>query len=102
MNREIFAIHQDRGGQLWVGTRGGLARWDGQNWKVFATGDKPSGNIVRALADDAEGNLWIGTYEGLDVLRDGKITSVSQKEGLPVEHISSLYVGQGRGVMDRD
>ncbi|MDB6109266.1 MAG: Histidine kinase [Pedosphaera sp.] len=91
VNREIFAIHQDRSGQLWVGTQGGLARWDGQSWKVFATGDKPSGNIVRALADDAEGNLWIGTYEGLDVLRDGKITSVVQQKGLPGEHISSLY-----------
>ena len=30
--RQILALHQDRQGVLWVGTKGGLARWDGRDW----------------------------------------------------------------------
>src|SRR5438045_2100642 len=58
---EVLAIHEDRGGQLWVGTRGGLAQWDEHNWTVFTTGDGLATNVVRAIADDREGNLWLGT-----------------------------------------
>jgi ligand-binding sensor domain-containing protein len=69
-NPGVCAIYQDRTGRLWVGTQGGLARWEERQWRFFTTRDKLSGNIVRALADDAAGNLWIGTYGGLDCLRD--------------------------------
>ena len=90
----VFAIHQDRTGQLWLGTQGGLARRDGQEWKVFTTRDGLSADVVRAIADDTEGNLWIGTeWGGLNRLRDGRFTSYRKAEdGLPSDNISSLYV----------
>ena len=55
---KIFALFEGRNGQLWVGTPGGLARWNGIDWKTFTT---PGGSIVRAIAQDGAGNFWLGT-----------------------------------------
>jgi ligand-binding sensor domain-containing protein/signal transduction histidine kinase len=109
VNLEVAAIHQDRAGQLWFGTSGGLVRWDGgRNWRVFTTRDGLSADAVRALADDAEGNLWIGTDRGgLNRLRDGRVTVFRKRDGgLPSDNISALladaegvlWVGTGAGL----
>src|SRR3989441_4109434 len=91
----VLAIHQDHAGRLGLGTRGGLVRWDEQEWKRFTTRDGLSNNEITAIADEAEGSLWIGTRGGgLNRLRDGQFTSFHQKDGLPSENISSLIVDE--------
>ncbi len=95
LDRDVSALYQDRHGTLWAGTEGGLARWDGRNWKVFTMRDGLSSDLVRAIADDAEGNLWVGTERGgLNRLRDGRfnIFRKQEKDGLPSDDISSIYV----------
>jgi ligand-binding sensor domain-containing protein/signal transduction histidine kinase len=89
---QIFALFEDRAGQLWVGTQTGLANWDGHRWKRFTTRDGLSGNIVRAIAEDAGGNLWVGTEnQGLNSFQDGKFISYQASDnGLPGNDISCL------------
>ena len=91
---QIFALFEDNTGQLWAGTEKGLARWNGQDWKIFTTRDGLSENVVRALAEDAEGNLWMGRrVGGLNFLKAGKLISYqAEKSGLPGNDISCLYV----------
>ena len=93
---QINALFQSRDGLLWAGTENGLARWDGQNWKLFTTADGLSGNSVRAIAEDAQGNLWIGTENnGLNCLQNGKFTVFRAGENsLPGDDISCLFVDQ--------
>ncbi|MGH7976876.1 MAG: ligand-binding sensor domain-containing protein, partial [Limisphaerales bacterium] len=90
---QIFALFEDRSGQLWAGTQNGLAKFDGQKWKLFTTRDGLSGNAVRAIAEDAAGNLWVGTENhGLDFYKGGKFISFqATKSGLPGNDISCLY-----------
>lgn len=98
LNRDISAIFEDRAGQIWVGTRAGLACWDEQSWKVYTTADGLSANVVRAISEDSEGALWIGTEGGgLNKLQNGKITSFQEPEGVSKD-ISSLYV-DSKGVL---
>jgi ligand-binding sensor domain-containing protein/signal transduction histidine kinase len=93
LNQFVSALHEDRKGNIWAGTQGGLGKWDGHDWKTFSTSDGLSANIVRAIADDAEGNLWIGTERGgLNCLCDGKFIAYQQTNGFPSDNISSLYV----------
>lgn len=88
---DVAAIHQDRTGRLWIGTKGGLLLLNGANSVLFSVKDGLPSADVRAIADDAEGNVWIGTGVGLACLRDGRITSFRKQEGgLPSEDISSL------------
>lgn len=93
LNQNVSAIFQDHKGILWVGTQGGLARWDGQIWKMFTRSDGLSASDVRAIAEDREGNLWIGTDGGgLNRLRDGHFISFGKTNGLPSNSIASLYL----------
>jgi DNA-binding NtrC family response regulator/ligand-binding sensor domain-containing protein len=69
----ISAILQTRDGYLWLGTLGGLARFDGVRFTVFTAATTPAlpSNRVRALAEDREGRLWIGGETGGLVIYDG-------------------------------
>ena len=64
----VTAIHQDRAGFLWVGTREGLFRYDGYSATEFehevADPASLSDNSVRSIYEDREGRLWIGTNTG--------------------------------------
>ena len=62
----VYAIAQDSGGTLWIGTRNGLASYDGtgfRSWKDYGR--------VNALTVDRQNRLWVGTTEGLRVEDDG-------------------------------
>ena len=61
----VYAIAQDEGGTLWIGTRNGLASFDGarfRSWKEYGR--------VNALTVDRDNRLWVGTTDGLRVNDD--------------------------------
>jgi ligand-binding sensor domain-containing protein/signal transduction histidine kinase len=62
----VTSIVQAHDGYLWLGTFGGLVRFDGAQFKVFKPNNAsnlPSSRIL-SLFDDQRGRLWIGTEEG--------------------------------------
>ena len=68
----INTILQTRDGYLWLGTNGGLARFDGSVVSTPFARQLPSLRIT-ALFEDAAGKLWVGTEDrGLFVLGDGE------------------------------
>ncbi len=66
----IRAIYEDRRGRLWIGTQGGLNRYDTARAAFVRYRNRPgdpmslSDDRVRAIAEDAAGDLWIGTEGG--------------------------------------
>ena len=58
---------QDHQGIVWVGTGGGLARFDEQQGLFRPlTGDSAlTSHLILSITDDPEGNLWVGTRGGL-------------------------------------
>lgn len=57
---QVNMVLEDRNGYLWIGTHGGgLARFDGREFKVYTTRDGLLSNIVHYLKLDSEQNLWI-------------------------------------------
>ncbi len=79
----VNAILQTRDGYLWVGTREGLARFDGVRFTVFGLGAGLQSVEVRVLYEDRRGVLWIGTGGGgLSRLVDGRIETISDPQGL--------------------
>ena len=72
----VYAVAQDAAGILWIGTRNGLASFDGRRIQAF----KEYGR-VNALVVDRGGRLWVGTSKGLRVMpdqvgRDGNIRAL--------------------------
>ena len=62
----VTALAQDSQGFMWVGTQGGLHRFDGQRYRLFRHDPRdPSGmpeSYVTALAVEGSRALWVGTY----------------------------------------
>ena len=57
----VNAILQDRQGYLWVGTNGGVSRFDGSEFTTFTQDDGLPANGVIDIVEDRNGNLWFGT-----------------------------------------
>ncbi|UOB17806.1 hybrid sensor histidine kinase/response regulator [Abyssalbus ytuae] len=66
----VIAIHQDKIGQMWVGTRDGLNKYDGEKISVYRNKSLDSLSIsnddILCIKEDDKGFLWIGTYNGLN------------------------------------
>jgi len=62
------ALAQDGDGFLWVGTQGGLARWDGYRFRSYQPDPKDPGSLpdsyIQTLHADPKGRLWVGTSAG--------------------------------------
>src|SRR5258706_15631818 len=68
----IRALAQTTDGYLWIGTREGIASFDGYRFTTFNRehGDLPS-NTIYSLAAGRDGTLWIATTEGLTEFHAG-------------------------------
>ena len=63
---EVRAIVEDKNGYLWIATQGGgLARFDGREFRVYTTLDGLLNNIVNTLMIDGENNIWMAHPRGL-------------------------------------
>lgn len=67
-HNEVTSIVQDNDGFIWIGTRGGLNRYDGYEFKIFNQEPGDSNSLVNpsieSLFVDSKGNIWIGTKSG--------------------------------------
>jgi signal transduction histidine kinase/ligand-binding sensor domain-containing protein/DNA-binding response OmpR family regulator len=63
----VTAVAQTPDNYLWVGTAGGLSRFDGLRFVTFQSANTPAlvNHSVRCLLTDRTGALWIGTEAGL-------------------------------------
>jgi ligand-binding sensor domain-containing protein/two-component sensor histidine kinase len=74
----VNAIVQTRDGYLWIGTRDGLARFDGLRFTVFGLAEGLPSVEVQTLYEDRKGTLWIGTSGGgLSRWASGRIETIS-------------------------
>jgi signal transduction histidine kinase/ligand-binding sensor domain-containing protein len=62
----VQAVAQTSDGYLWIGSLGGLVRFDGVRFTVFDPGNTPGLKDARilALCPARDGGLWIGTASG--------------------------------------
>ncbi|HEY3520028.1 MAG TPA: ATP-binding protein [Rhodanobacteraceae bacterium] len=69
-----YTVVQDHSGYVWIGTRDGLARFDGNGFRIFRHDahdpDSIAANDVSALLVDAQGRVWAGGEgNGLNLYR---------------------------------
>lgn len=63
----VRAVVQSSDGYLWVGTQGGLARFDGVRFERFPRDEVPQlgSSTILSVAVAAGGGVWVGTRGGL-------------------------------------
>lgn len=93
----IRCITQDRRGYLWIGTYGGLTRYDGYQFKVYQHDPRSThslaDNIIFSLYVDKGGTLWIGTEKGLQRFIEASEKFINvQPSGDKLTYLSPLRV----------
>lgn len=70
-NNSVRTIIKDAKGLMWFGTRDGLNRYDGYEFKVYRNNLLDSfslpHNFIYALEEDGKHNIWVGTGQGIGV-----------------------------------
>ncbi len=105
----VQALQQTPDGYLWVGTTGGLARFDGSHFLTYRRNSRPAltENSVFCLLTARDGSLWLGT-EGGGLLHfvNGEFHAYGTREGLTDAFVRSvieddtgrLWVGTDNGL----
>lgn len=88
----VQALLQTRDGALWVGTAGGLARFDGVRFSTFDATQAPAmaAEPVFGFMEDRSGALWIGHSRGAARYRNGRFEPVIDAEVTGNRRIWSL------------
>ncbi|MDP6326324.1 MAG: two-component regulator propeller domain-containing protein, partial [Candidatus Thalassarchaeaceae archaeon] len=116
-NNNVYSLHRDSGGSIWVGTAAGADKWDGSSWSRIQphTGWGWGPTDFYDLTSDSS-YLYAGTNYGAcqyrlsDLGREDCWNYYSTPEGLPSSYVYSvatlsnglLYAGTnyGAGVID--
>ena len=71
-NSTIECIFQDHSGLIWIGTRNGLNRIEGDHITTFYHDNQDSGTIsndyITDITEDNQHHLWLGTRNGINKL----------------------------------
>lgn len=80
---QVLSIFQDSKGFLWVGTKGGVSRFDGKNFLNFTSKDGLPDNQVYKITEDYQGIIWFLTQDGLAKFDGNQLTAYPTKHFKP-------------------
>jgi signal transduction histidine kinase/ligand-binding sensor domain-containing protein len=84
----VQALLEDREGNIWLGTPGGLQRLSPH--RVTPRRDL---GVARALEVTPDGTMWVGTSSGLKRLAGGETRLFTEADGLPGSVVLALHSG---------
>lgn len=100
LSREMGSVRalsllRDRDGALWIGTDdNGLVHVRNGRVDRYAPPDGLSSATPLDLFEDREGNVWAATLHGLDRFREFAVPSLTTRQGLASDHISSVLAAR--------
>ncbi len=96
----VQSIEQSGDGYLWIGTTGGLVRFDGLHFRLYDHATTPvlADNSVFCVLAARDGSLWLGTDGGgLVHFKDGVFRAYTEATGLTNSFVRGLMEDdQGR------
>lgn len=93
---QVKAINQDADGFLWVGTLGGLARFDGSNFDVFTAENGLLNNRI-TFVKFVDDTMYVGHENGVSIyLGKSKFKSISSPKIKENTKLSDLIEFQGK------
>lgn len=95
VHNAVTAVIQDSTGLIWVGTRGGLNRFDGYSFKAYKNNNDKFGSlgndVINCIAEDKNRMIWIATGKGLFKYNPYKEV-LTELEIIPKEYTNNLVV----------
>ncbi|MGC4233190.1 MAG: two-component regulator propeller domain-containing protein [Niabella sp.] len=95
VHNAVTTVIQDSKGLIWIGTRGGLNRFDGYSFKTYKNNSDKFGSlgndVINAIAEDKNRMIWIGTGKGLFKYDPYKEVLV-ELQTVPKEYTSNIVI----------
>jgi len=97
-DNRVTALALDSAGRVWVGTSGGLAVYEAEQFRLLRAANSPlPDNQVTALARDAAGRMWVGSESGVCAVAEEEWDCYTAADmGLPEARVRAL-AADGRG-----
>ncbi len=88
----VNAVAQAPDGRIWLGSRSGLSRFDGERFVDLdiGEGERRSGSWVRRLLAASDGSIWVATGAGVLALRGDPQSPVVVEHGQPEAFVIRL------------
>ena len=87
----VLSLFEDREGNVWVSTTGGLDRFSEYAVATLSVKQGLASDAVASVLADRDGGVWIGTHEGLTRWKNGQTASFRKVNGLPDDRVESLF-----------
>jgi len=94
----IYSLLKDSDGFIWIGTEGGLSKFDGKVFQNFGVKDGLAAPHITYLFEDSKGNLWVGTTLGLSKRQGNDFVSFTMQDGLSENYIYCIAEDQSGGI----
>lgn len=97
---QVYTICQDKNGNLWIGTLGGISKYNGKQFESISTNDGLIDNSVTSIIEDKQGNVWVGTWTGISIITCANefalncsttFVNLTDKHGLSHYKINIIY-----------
>jgi signal transduction histidine kinase/ligand-binding sensor domain-containing protein/DNA-binding response OmpR family regulator len=109
----VKSIAQSKDGYLWVGTGGGVGRFDGVRFMTFHRRNTPAmdADKVRVVTAASDGSLWIGLESGSVVRRNAnRFDRYERKDGVARADVRAIaedrqgriWIGTSAGLLRAD
>jgi signal transduction histidine kinase/ligand-binding sensor domain-containing protein len=87
----VVSFYQDREGNLWVTTDGGVDVFRNTPMVSFSTREGLSSPTIRSVLGTRDGSILLGTEGSLDVFRQNEFSSIKRGQGLPGDQVSAMF-----------
>lgn len=59
MQMQVTCVFKDSRGIVWIGTKGGLSRYNGEKFVNYTFKNGLQANYISAISEDSKGNIWL-------------------------------------------
>lgn len=91
---QVQTIYQDDKGYLWMGTYGGLSRYDGKSFVNFSKENGLLDNRINCIAEGPKDELYFGTLGGINKFSGQTFSGITLKPELSKNQVTSIAMDQ--------
>lgn len=88
----LSTLYRDSRGDLWVGTEGGVARFNGLDFEFLESGNKELGKSIYQITEDHKGNIWLGTNKGITIVSG--LNETGRPPGMHAFDLGDVYMDE--------
>jgi len=102
VNDFVNAIFEDRFGNIWMATQGGVSKYGRSIFEIYDLDNGLGANSIQAVYYDSKGRTWIGAANNLQYILDDSVVTFGENTDFPYgaqplsfveDRIGNVYIG---------